>query len=140
MADINHEIKIQASPEKIFHALSNLNDLRAWHTAHIEGQPVLNSVLSFKAAEKPIFLWKLIQIEPNKKIAWECVEGPGDSAGTKAIYTISKADDNRTLVELSHTSWPNQQGNFRKCNTLWGILLHHLKNYVETGKANPAIP
>lgn len=139
MADINHEIKIQASPEKIFKAISNLSDLKAWHTAHIDGKSELNGVLSFNGTGKPKFLWKLIQIEPNKKVTWECVEGPGDSVGTKAIYTLSKEGDGRTLVLLSHTSWPGQEGNFRKCNTLWGILLHHLKNYVETGKADPAI-
>lgn len=139
MATINHEIKIQATPEKTFKALSNLNDLKAWHTAQIDGKPELNGVLSFKGNGSPTFLWKIVQLEPGKKVAWECIEGPGDSVGTKAIYTLSKTPDNRTLVELSHTSWPHEEGNFRKCNTLWGVLLHHLKNYVETGKAEPAI-
>ncbi len=139
MADINHEIKIEASPEKIFNALSTVSGLKGWHTTHVEGQPKLNEVLSFSTPGKPTFRWKVIKSDPNKVVAWECVEGPGDSVGTQAIYTISPAADKRTLVELSHNSWPNQQGNFRKCNTLWGILLHHLKNYVETGKADPAI-
>lgn len=139
MANINHEIKIKASPEKIFAAINNVNDLKAWHTADTEGKSGLNDVLKFNGTGKPTFLWKIIQLEPGKKVTWECVEGPGDSVGTQAIYTLSKTQDDRTLVELSHTSWPDQQGNFRKCNTLWGILLHHLKNYVETGKADPAI-
>jgi uncharacterized protein YndB with AHSA1/START domain len=140
MADINHEIKIQASPEKTFKALSTLIGLKAWHTAHIDGKSELNGVLSFNGTGKPTFLWKIIQFESNKIVAWECVEGPGDSVGTQAVYTLSQTADDRTLVELSHNSWPDQQGNFRKCNTLWGILLHHLKNYVETGKIDPAIP
>lgn len=139
MADINHEIKIQAPPEKTFKAISTLNDLKAWHTAHIAGKSELNGILSFSGTGKPNFLWKIIKLEPNKIVTWECIEGPGDSVGTKATYTLSKTEDDRTLVELSHTSWPDQQGNFRKCNTLWGILLHHLKNYVETGKSDPAI-
>jgi len=139
MADINHEIKIQAPLEKTFKALSNLDDLKSWHTAHIEGIPAINETLTFKGSGKPTFLWKIVQVEPNKKVIWECLEGPGDSPGTKAIYTLSKVNDHSTLVELAHTSWPDQQGNFRKCNTLWGILMHHFKNYVETGKANPAI-
>lgn len=139
MADIDHEIKIQASLEQTFKALSNLNALKAWHTAHIEQKTSSENVLSFQGTEKPTFLWKIIQLEPNKKVIWECLQGPGDAAHTKVIYTLSKAPDNRTVVELSHISWPNQKGNFRKCNTLWGILLHHLKTYLETNKANPAI-
>lgn len=136
MADINHEIKIQATPEKTFKALSTINDLKAWHTANIEDK---SGELSFNATGKPQFVWKVVESIPNKKLTWECLEGPGDSVGTKVSYALSKTDDNRTLVELSHVSWPDEAGNFRKCNTLWGILLHHLKNYVESGKPNPAI-
>lgn len=139
MAAINHEIKIQASLEKTYKALSNLNDLMAWHTAQIEGRSDLNEVLSFKAPGKPTFVWRIVQLEPNKRVGLNCIEGPGDSIGTKVIYMLSQTEDNRTLVELTHTSWPDHQGNFRKCNTLWGILLHHLKNYLETDKASPAI-
>lgn len=135
MADIHHEIKIQASPEKTFKALSTLSGLKAWHTAHIEEQ---DGALRFSAADKPTFLWKLT-LHKGKEVVWECLEGPGDSVGTKAIYKLSETDDGRTLVEFSHTLWPNQELNFRKCNTLWAILLHHLKKYVETGKTDPAI-
>lgn len=139
MADINHEIKIQAPPDKVFKALSTLAGLKAWHTTQVEGKPELNGILSFSGEGKPTFRWKVIQFEPAKTVAWECIEGPGDSVGTQAIYTISQTEDNRTLVELSHNSWPDQQGNFRKCNTLWGVLLHHLKKYVETDAKDPAI-
>lgn len=139
MADIHHEIKIEASPEKAFKALSNISELKAWHTAHIEGKSEVNGVLNFTGKDKPTFSWKVTQVEPNKKIAWECIEGPGDSVGTKVLYTLSPTKDNRTLVEFTHSSWPHQEGNFRKCNTLWGVLLYHLKNYVETGKSNPVI-
>lgn len=138
MADINHEIKIQTSLEKAFKALSNLNDLKKWHTAHIEEKGRGEREFNFMATGKPAFLWKMIRIEPNHQVTWECLEGPGDSVGTQAIYKLSKKDD-QILVELSHTSWPDQEGNFRKCNTLWGILLHHLKKYLETGKTDPAI-
>ena len=139
MADINHEIKIQASPEKIFKALSHVDDLKAWHTAYVSGSPELNGIIEFKSTDRPTFHWKVTKFEPNQMIVWECVEGPGNSVGTKAHYKISQTNDERTLVELSHTAWPDQEGNFRKCNTLWGILLHHLKNYVETDKSDPAI-
>ena len=37
-----------------------------------------------------------------------------------------------------HAGWPGTHGNFRKCNTTWGVLLHHLRDYVETGDAATA--
>jgi hypothetical protein len=56
------------------------------------------------------------------------------------IFELSPADHGRTLVECTHAGWPGTHGNYRKCNTLWGVLLHHLKRYAETGTAMPAFP
>jgi uncharacterized protein YndB with AHSA1/START domain len=140
MAEIVHEIKIAAPASKIFTALTTQDGLEAWHTARIEGTPQLNAIITFEATDKPLFRWKIVKWDPDKKLVWECVEGPGDSVGTQAIYTLAPTEDSgRTVVGLSHTSWPHEQGNFHKCNTLWGVLLHHLKKYAETGKAEPAI-
>jgi uncharacterized protein YndB with AHSA1/START domain len=58
--------------------------------------------------------------------------------GTTATFTLTKTDDGRTLVEHVHAGWPGTHGNFRKCNTTWGVLLHHLRQYAETGDAAPA--
>lgn len=137
MADINHEIKIEATPDAVLKALCDVKDLKAWHTAHIDTE---NGALRFKATGRPAFLWKIVPGKGDGIVTWECLEGPGDSKGTKAVYSLSKEEDGRTLVELAHVSWPDQEGNFRKCNTLWGALLHHLKDYLETGKSSPAIP
>ncbi len=136
MTTIEHEIKIKASPDKVIQALSTLDEIKAWHTATIEGRP--GGVLLFKGRDKPDFEWR-VTVDDTTNVTWECIDGPGDSIGTKAIYDIYKTDDGRTLVEFKHTSWPSREGNFVKCNTLWGILLHHLKNYVETGKQAPAL-
>ncbi|MFC3908125.1 SRPBCC family protein [Legionella dresdenensis] len=138
MAMIEHEITINAPAEKIYKALSSLDGLRSWHTAVIEGEHKLNHNLTLKGKDKPIFVWKVTDLDPNHRLEWECVQGPGDSVGTKVAYSISKTKDGRALVECSHTDWPHTQGNYKKCNTLWGILLHHLKNYVETDVSMPA--
>lgn len=137
MTEINHEIKIQAARDSVFNAMTTLDGLKSWHTANIEGNPQSNGTLTIKAAGKPTFKWKIVNTEPEK-LTWECIEGPGDSVGTQAIFKLSKTDDAKTLVECRHVGWPGTHDNFRKCNTLWAIILYHLKNYVETGKVNPA--
>lgn len=137
MATIEHEITINASPEKIYTALNTVNGLKSWHSAQIEGECQLNHTIVTKGKDKPTFVWKIITLEPNHRLVWECIEGPGNSVGTQAAYSLLLQEDGRVIVECSHMDWPDKQGNFRKCNTLWGILLHHLKNYVETGKATP---
>lgn len=136
MAQIDHEIKIDAPIETVKQALTTISGLRSWHTSAMDGDIKLNGILISKAKDKPAFHWKIMSLEPT--VIWECIEGPGDSVGTQAIFNFSETKDGRVLVELSHTEWPHQHGNYRKCNTLWAILLHHLKNYAETGVVEPA--
>jgi hypothetical protein len=44
---------------------------------------------------------------------------------------------NGTVVELDHDNWPDGHEAFTTCNTLWGMLMGHLKDYAETAKAAP---
>jgi len=139
MKNIEHEVKIKAPIEKVFKALTSLQELKCWHTADITGSTKQQEVMTFAGKDKPSFRWKTIGLEPNKKVVWECIEGPGDSVGTQAIYKLSETDNKHTILEFSHTKWPLEAENFRKCNTLWGNLLYHLKKYTETGSADPVI-
>jgi Activator of Hsp90 ATPase homolog 1-like protein len=137
MAEIHHEIKVRATPEKIREALSSIASLEAWHGGTVTA---MDGALRFEFADgAPTFRWSIEPAKSGREIVWRCLEGPGDSVGTEASFTISNADKGRTLVEFVHRGWPHTGGNFRKCNTTWAILLHHLRQYVESGKADPAL-
>jgi len=138
MAEINHEIKIAAAPEKVFAALTKAEGLKGWQSAHVEGDGSHSKPWRFEFAERPTFRWEVTESVSPKRVVWRCVEGPGDAVGTGVTVQLSGADRGRTLVEFAHTGWPGTDGNYRKCNTYWGVLLHHLKQYVETGVPRPA--
>ena len=132
MAEIRHEIKIAATPARVYAALTTLDGVRSWHTPLAEGTGAVGSTWAFVFTGRAEFDWEVVGSEPDKRVEWRCTNGPGDSVGTTATYTITAADGGRTLVELAHSGWPGTEGNFYKCNTIWGGLLHHLQQYVET--------
>lgn len=138
MAEIAHEIKIDASAERVFAALSTPDGMRGWHTAAVDGGGVVGTDWRLRFEGGPTFAWRVTASDPDRMVEWECVEGPGDSVGTRVTYLVRPLDDGRTLVEQRHSGWPDTDGNFRKCNTLWGLLLDHLRRYVETERAAPA--
>jgi uncharacterized protein YndB with AHSA1/START domain len=137
MPEIDHEIKIDATPEKVFAALTTLDGVKAWHAPTATGNGEVGSEWVFSFANHPEFGWAVVASDPTTTVQWRCTRGPGDSVGTTATFTIAPAGE-RTLLELQHAGWPGTHGNFRKCNTTWGVLLHHLRDYVETGDAAPA--
>jgi uncharacterized protein YndB with AHSA1/START domain len=135
--EIDHELKIDATPEKVFAALSTLEGVRGWQTPTASGTGEVGSEWVFSFADHPEFAWEVTASEAPTRIVWSCSRGPGDSVGTTATFTVAPAGA-RSLLELQHAGWPGTHGNFRKCNTTWGVLLHHLRDYVETGHAATA--
>jgi hypothetical protein len=137
MADIHHEIKVRAAPESIREALGTAAGLESWHGGRVVSA---DGGWRFEFADGgPTFQWTVQPTGSPDEIVWRCAQGPGDSVGTEASFKISAADKGRTLVEFAHRGWPHTGGNFRKCNTQWAILLHHLREFAETGKAEPAL-
>ena len=137
MPEIDHEIKVSATPEQVFAALTTLDGVTGWHTPTVTGTGDIGSEWVFAFVDHPEFGWQITESNAPGTVVWRCTRGPGDSVGTTATFTLTAIDD-RTLVELRHAGWPGTHGNFRKCNTTWGVLLHHLRDYAETGDAAPA--
>ena len=137
MPEIHHEIKIKADPEAVFAALTTVDGLKGWYAAEVEDRSG-SWAFTHTSKDHLKFVFEVTESESPSRVGWRCSEGPNDAAGTTTTYLLSATGDGRTLVEFSHTQWPGSEGNFRKCNTNWAILLHHLKQYVETGTATPA--
>lgn len=138
MATISHEIKINASRSTVFNALNTREGMQGWHTADVQGDGSVGSVWQLGFSGQLTFEWEVIAAELDERVEWRCVSGPGDSPGTTVQYILSDAPNGQTLVVQEHSGWASEEDNFRKCNTLWGVLLHHLQQYAESNQARPA--
>jgi uncharacterized protein YndB with AHSA1/START domain len=137
MSKISHKITIDAPADRVFKALSTAEGLKGWYTADLEGKVGQGKEAIFKFTGQEPFRWKFAELAPNS-VRWECIEGPGAAAGTAVTFRLSDKGKGRTTLEFDHDDWPDSDGAFATCNTLWGILMGHLKNYAEAGRANPA--
>jgi uncharacterized protein YndB with AHSA1/START domain len=127
MAEIQHELKIRAPRTKLFSAVTDRMALEHWHRAKVsEGEREWR----IEYPNGMVFRWNVLESSP-RRVAWRCVEGPGQAVGKEASFTFTDASNGCTLVEFAHTGWPETNGNYRKCNTLWAILLHQLQQEAE---------
>jgi hypothetical protein len=130
MPQIQHELKIRATPESIRKALVSADAVRAWHGGKVTAN---HQELRLSFADAPTFRWRVIDDATHDRVTWKCVEGPSDAVGTEARFSISPADRGRHLLELAHAGWPDERGSFRRYNTIWGVLLYQLRQYIENG-------
>jgi uncharacterized protein YndB with AHSA1/START domain len=128
MAEIQHELKIRAPRAKVFSTLTDRMALERWHRAKVSGG---EREWCIEYPDGTVFRWNVVESRLGR-VAWRCIEGPGQAVGKDASFTFTDAGNSRTLVEFAHAGWPGTNGNYRKCNTRWAILLHQLQQEAET--------
>lgn len=134
---LRHAVNIAADHAKVRNALTSVEGLKGWTMAEVEGGGGAGSKWTLKYPGGPTFAWE-VTAQHDDRIEWRCVAGPGDSVGTTASFALGRTPHGRVHVAFAHAGWPHQEGNFDKCNSLWGMMLHHLRAYVEKGKVAPA--
>lgn len=137
MESLEHEVTINCTPSAAFEAVTTQAGLRAWHTADATGSGPNSGVWNLGKDSRAPFTWEVTESTPDLSVVWRCLQGPGSSPGTQVHFVIDVQPDGRTKVTVIHSGWSSRDGNYRKCNTLWGALLHHLQQYLETGQPSP---
>jgi uncharacterized protein YndB with AHSA1/START domain len=122
MAQIRHELKVQAARSDVLRALTDRMALERWNRATVSGGP---QEWTLAYPDGPTFRWKVIAATQDG-VTWRCTDGPGDAKGTEVTFEISPADKGRTQIQVVHRGWGEADENFAKCNTLWAVLLGRL--------------
>ncbi|TCT06699.1 SRPBCC domain-containing protein [Aquabacter spiritensis] len=133
---LHHEVKIQAEFNRVQEALMTPEGLSGWTMAQVSG-PV-DGAWTLAYPDGPVFVWK-VRAEQTARVVWDCVDGPGDAPGTRLQFDLSQLPDGRVKVVFAHDGWPHDAGNFKTCNALWGLLLHQLRGFAETGAPAPLL-
>ena len=78
---LKHAIKISATPDRVFQALTDPAQVASWHEGTVEGEVATGSVLFLDSKPGLRFGWETKELVPNERLVQACVEGPGSSAG-----------------------------------------------------------
>lgn len=132
MITLNHAIKISASRHDVYHALTDLTRMSAWHTGQVEGNIAEGKLLTLRPKKDSHFTWRTDKLEENVRIVQTSILETDSAAGKTLTFTLSDMPCGRTLVELSHGEWSPDDKHMPFCNTYWGEVLFRLKRFMET--------
>jgi uncharacterized protein YndB with AHSA1/START domain len=135
MTTLHHAIKVSASRPRVFKALVDIDEMAAWHIGSIEGDIAVGSTFYLDARPGLRFGWKVDEIITNEQIRERCIEGPGNSVGKRTTITLSDIEGGGALVQLIDGDWADGDEHLPFCNSRWGEVLLHLKEYVERTSA-----
>jgi uncharacterized protein YndB with AHSA1/START domain len=158
MPNIHHEVLIGASVEKVYNAITSQEGLSAWWTPGTSAKAEVGSVASFPFGPKYHKEMKIIELDPNKQVKWNCIAGVDQWIGTALTFTLLGGDkrslqneryelggqleqqenfEKGTLVIFHHDNWKAYSDMYAECNYTWGQFLRSLKLLCETGKGRP---
>lgn len=136
MVDILHRVGINASPRAVYEALTNLDRLSSWWTNDTTGETGIGGVIHFQFGDRGFFDMKVLELEPEKRVVWEVIEGPKEWIGTKVVWDLKPQGEGTTIL-FKQQGWREPVEFMHHCSTKWASFLFSLKAHLESGKGGP---
>ncbi len=142
MIDIIHRIGIKSPATQVYKALTSLEGLARWWTQEVTGDGKVGGKIKFTFRTRTgeirgAMVMEVKKLDPQKEVRWRCTDGPAEWIGTDIIFQLSE-QDNQTIILFGHRNWREEVEFTSHCSMKWATFLLSLREYVETGKGQPA--
>jgi uncharacterized protein YndB with AHSA1/START domain len=136
MLDILHRVGIKSSTSNVYRALTTLQGLAGWWTTDTQGSSDVGGVIEFHFGTRGRIDMKVLELDPDKRVVWQVVDGPQDWIGSKVSFELKQEGEQTTLL-FKHAGWKEQSEFMHHCSTKWATFVMSVKALVETGKGAP---
>jgi uncharacterized protein YndB with AHSA1/START domain len=134
MADVLHQVGINASPEALYNVLTEESGLQNWWSQHSKVDGATVEVSFYNGMVTFVFI--VAESIPDEKLVWEVKGGPPDWLGTTVTWTIFQ-NEGQTMLHLAHRGFASTDGNFANVNYNWGWYVTSIKFLLEKGEGMP---
>lgn len=139
MTDLLHQIRVAASPAAVFAAITTTEGLSNWWASGADAAPTIGNVNVFRFDGGTVeFHFMVLELTADWT-RWKCLPAqkvPAEWVETELTFKLVPAGD-ETLVNFAHRGWRRADGAMAPCNTVWGALMHRLRDYAEGNGRGP---
>ena len=135
MPDIMHTLKIQASPDQVYRALTTAEGIRNWWTRDAALEPKVGGTGEFGFyGRRFVAKVKVDELKPQARVKWHVTNSawPGDT-----VEFELRSEEKHTRLTFAHRGFPRADQGYASATTRWGFYLLSLKQHLETGKGMP---
>ncbi|WP_164108519.1 MULTISPECIES: SRPBCC family protein [Sphingobacterium] len=122
---------IKAPASLIYQVLTTEEGLAKIWTKKLIVKPEVGFINEFDFNEAEITKMKIIELQENSRIYWECVDSDKEWIGTRVSFDLSERN-NQTAVILKHSDWRAVTEYYQWCNYNWSMFLQRLKTHCES--------
>jgi len=139
MKTIHHLLFVQATPDKIWWALTEPEGMRGWWTTTVDAPKAgvgTMTTWTFEGDFNPVM--ETTTFEPNTSLDWRCVDGHEPWNNNSFKFQLAGLDKDRSQVrfwqEYAVELADDYYGSY---NYNWGYYLESLRLLCETGTGKP---
>jgi len=134
---IKLQLEINATQAQVYKKLTSIEGLRNWWTDQTTGSTDINNLIDFRFGDLYFIQMKVIKLEKDKLVQWQCIKADEDWIGTIISFKLDSGGD-KTLLRFTHDKWPTHGDFFAHCNLSWAKYLLSLRLLLETGNGQPS--
>ncbi len=142
MAAIVEELTIAATPERVFNALTQPDEIGHWWTNDLNAKAEVGTIAEFRFGEwgDHVLRFEVAELNPCQKVCWITRRSPvAHWAGTTVTWQLAPGQHG-TRVTFTHDGFVQADDAYKQTRKNWVYFLASLKSYLETGKGTPGLP
>ena len=142
MVDIVRTFMIETTPQRVWRALTQADEIGHWWTNDLNITPEVGSLAEVRFGEWGEFVVRFViaELDQDTRVRWISRRGPASHwDGTSIIWQFEPVRSG-TQVFFNHKGFAQADERYAMTSAWWEHFLVSLKSYLETGKGNPGSP
>jgi uncharacterized protein YndB with AHSA1/START domain len=133
-----HLVKIHASPEWVYEALTTAEGIRNWWTRDAVLDSKIGGTCEFRFYEgTSVTKITVDELKPAVRVGWKTISSFRPEWGGTTITFDLRAPASDTVLSFAHRGFKQADEVYALTTTGWGYCLVSLQRYLETGKGAP---
>ena len=141
MPDILHLLKIQASPERVYEALTAAEGIRNWWTRDADLETTIGGRGEFRFSsygDRQLTQVEVAELAAPLRVRWKVTSSfRPEWIGTAVTFDL-QAEGSSTVLRFAHRGFEQADDIYALCTTGWAYYLVSLHQYLETGRGAPS--
>ena len=135
MTDVLFRFDVDAPPQKVLEAVKTSEGIKGFWTSRAEVPAEVGETLKVEFAIAPAPFDLRLEQSDESTVVWRTETFPPHWVGTTVRWEVEAREEGST-VSFRHAGFSDEEEAGRVAYT-WGQIMVRLKQYTESGQANP---
>ncbi|HZT44780.1 MAG TPA: SRPBCC domain-containing protein [Gaiellaceae bacterium] len=135
MTDVLFRFDVEAAPAKVLEAITTTEGIKGFWTSRADVPDEVGATLKLEFAVAPLPFDLRLEQSDEHTVVWRTETFPPHWVGTTVRWDLESRNGGST-VSFRHAGFDDEEEAGRVSYT-WGQIMVRLKEYAETGRADP---